>query len=1016
MAKPLNLPKIEEEIQKYWEENNIFREVCESRKSGKKFYFCQGPPFTSGHAHIGHAWNHTIKDMVLRYKTFQGYNVFRRAGWDMHGLPIEVKVEEKVLGTRTKKEIEEYGIENFVSECKKFAIRNMNRMTAQLKRLGVWLEWDDPYMTLDRDYMESVWFGIKKAYEKNLLYSDKKVIHWCTRCETAMAGYEVRDEYREVTDPSIYVKARVKGKDEYILIWTTTPWTLPSNVAIAVHPGFDYVRVLVDNEILILSKDRLGILKNEYKILEEFKGNDLNNLEYLPILEIPVQKEIQHRVVMAPELVNLNEGTGCVHIAPGHGEEDSLVGKKHDLQVLSPVDEGGRFDIDPYKGIYVRDANSIIIENLKENKRLFREDKISHRYPHCWRCKTPLILRLTKQWFLAVSRISENLVEKNKGIEWIPGWIGSGRFENWLKEAKDWCISRQRYWNTPLPVWQCECGKIEVIGSVKELYEKSGSKFEIQELDLHRPAIDKIKLRCECGKEMNRVKDVMDVWLDSGSASWANLGYPQNKEKFKELFPADFITEGSDQTRGWFYSLLVSSVIAFDRIPYKKVLYHGFTLDAEGRKMSKSLGNVINPEDVIEKYGADVFRFYVLTALPWEDLRFSWEGVDAVNKTLNILWNVYSFSETYMRLDNFDINKKYDLRFELEDRWLISRFNSVVKEVTNGLEAIHPHEICRAIHDFILELSRWYIKLVRDRVWIESGAPEKISVYYTLYTILAGLSKLMAVITPHISEKIYRELTNERSIHLSDWLKCDETAIDKELEKKILLAQQITECVMSARQDAKIKLRWPIPRVIVALKEELSIDDIEPIILKMSNAKEIQKRGVETKVVIKPNLPVIGPKFRSDAGKIIKKLEGLDASKIKLEIEKTEEFKIDKFTLKGEDIIFETKLPENIVAKEFEFGIVYIDSKLDEKLISEAMAREVIRRVQQMRKEMNLNELEVVEVFIKCDKELEGYLKENKKFVEKETRSGINLGEGKGFRKDWRIEDSELTISINPKK
>ncbi len=852
-----------------------------------------------------------------------------------------------------------------------------------------------------------------------------------------MAGYEVRDEYKEVTDPSIYVKVKVKGKNEYILIWTTTPWTLPSNIAIAVHPEFDYAKVKVEDEVLILSKERLGILKKEYKILEEFKGDDLRDIEYLPILEIPVQKEIRHRVVTAPELVNLNEGTGCVHIAPGHGEEDFSVGRRNNLQVLSPVDEAGRFDIEPYKGIYVRDANPGIIENLKESKKLFREEKISHRYPHCWRCKTPLILRMTKQWFLAVSKISDNLVEKNREIEWIPDWIGSGRFENWLKEAKDWCISRQRYWNTPLPIWQCECGEIEVIGSINELYEKSKIKFEIQELDIHRPAIDGIKLKCKCGKEMSRVKDVMDVWLDSGSASWANLRYPQNKEGFEELFPADFITEGSDQTRGWFYSLLVSSVIAFDRIPYKKVLYHGFALDSEGRKMSKSLGNVIATEDVIEKYGADVFRFYVLwTTVPWEDLRFSWEGIDAVNRTLNILWNVYSFAETYMRLDGFDpnlpfgqighknfaeqnfscINKKYDIKFEPEDKWLLSRFNSLVKEVTDGLDRVHPHAVCRPIYDFILELSRWYIKLVRDRVWIEGDNPKKISIYYTLHMVLTGLSRLMAVITPHISEGIYRKLTNERSVHLSDWLKCDENAINKELEKKMLIAQQITECVLSMRQDAKIKLRWPIQRVIIAMKGEQDIGDIEPIILKMSNAKKIQKKDIETKLIVRPNLPVIGPKFRGDAGGIIKKLEGCDASKIKEEIEKTGEFRIDKVTLRVEDIIFETKLPENIVARGFEFGVVYIDSKLDEKLISEAMAREVIRRIQQMRKEMNLNELEVVEVFIKCDKEFENYINENKNFVEKETRGMINFGDSEGFKRDWEIEDSELTISINPSK
>ncbi|ODS39571.1 MAG: isoleucine--tRNA ligase, partial [Candidatus Altiarchaeales archaeon WOR_SM1_86-2] len=630
MTKQLNLPEIEEEVQRYWEENSIFQRLCEMRKAGKKYYFCQGPPFTTGYAHIGHAWNHTIKDLVIRYKTMQGCDVFRRAGWDMHGLPIEVKVEQEVLKSRSKKEIEEYGIDNFIRECKKFAIQNMHAMTRQIKRLGIWLDWDDPYMTIDKRYMEGVWFGIKKAHEQDLLYTDRRVIHWCPRCETAMAGYEVRDEYRDVTDPSIFVKAKLADREEFILIWTTTPWTLPANVAIAVHPGYGYVRVRVGGEILILAEELIEVLEKtgrEYEVLSKFKGSELEELKYEPMLNIPIQRDFEHKVVLAAELVTLEEGTGCVHIAPGHGVEDEAVGVKYDLKKLSPVDASGRFTIEPYREIYVRNANKIIINDLENSGKLFKEETVFHRYPHCWRCKTPLILRTTNQWFLAVSKIKEKLLEKNEEIQWVPEWIGSGgdsRFGNWLLNAEDWCISRQRYWNTPLPVWKCECGNIEVIGTIDELVEKAAQDIDIETLDLHRPAIDRITLKCECGKEMHRVKDVMDVWLDSGCASWANLGYPYKKENFNALFPVDFITEGSDQTRGWFYSLLVSSVISFDSIAYKQVLYHGFTLDSEGRKMSKSLGNVIDPLEMVDKYGADTFRFYMLwTTAPWEDLRFS---------------------------------------------------------------------------------------------------------------------------------------------------------------------------------------------------------------------------------------------------------------------------------------------------------------------------------------------------------------------------------------------------------
>ncbi len=1016
MAKPLDLPKIEKEIQKYWKDNRIFEEVCESKKGGKRFYFCQGPPFTSGHAHIGHAWNHALKDMVIRYKTMQGFDVFRRAGWDMHGLPIEVKVEEQVLGSRTKKEIEEYGIDNFVKECKRFAIRNMNRMTEQLKRLGVWLDWDNPYMTMNKEYMESVWFLIKRSYEKGLLYSDEQVIHWCPRCETAVAGYEVRDEYKEITDPSIYVKARIKDRDESILIWTTTPWTLPANTAIAVHPEFDYVKVKVENEVLILVKDRLSVLKKDYEILEEFKGEELNALEYEPFLDIPIQKRIRHRIVPAPELVTLNEGTGCVHIAPGHGEEDFIVGKRHNLDILSPVDESGRFTIEPYKGIHVRESNSIIIRELRDSGKLLREEKISHRYPHCWRCKTPLILRSTKQWFLAVSKIRDKLLEKNKEVKWIPEWIGSRRFENWLKNAKDWCISRQRYWNTPLPVWKCDCGNIEVIGSIKELAEKSTEELNLETLDLHRPTIDKIKLKCKCGKEMSRVKDVLDVWLDSGSASWANLNYPKEKEEFQELFPPDFITEGSDQTRGWFYSLLVSSVIALDSIAYKRVLYHGFTLDPEGRKMSKSLGNVIDPWDVVENHGADALRFYMLwTTVPWEDLRFSLNGLEAVNKTFNILWNICSFAETYMNLDNFNFEENCKVKLEIEDKWILSRFNSLVKKVTESMERPYPHEVCRAVNDFILELSRWYIKLVRDRVWIESNAPEKISVYWTLYQILEGLAKLMAPVTPHLSEYIYRRITKGRSVHLVDWPIYNKNEINLELEKKMNTVKKITECVSSARQKAGIKLRWPIQRVIIAPKGELNIGGLERIILKMSNAKKLQTRDIPVRLIAKPNFSTLGPRFKDNVKEIVRELQRINAEKIKKEIEESGKFNLGRFELRSEDIIFEKKLLEDIVAEEFDDGIVYIDSKLNEKLFSEAMAKEVIRRIQQMRKDLNLKETEIIDVSVKCDKNFEKYLVNNKEFIEREIRGKLKsfaIMDNRGYEKKWKINDNNILISI----
>ncbi len=1009
MDRDLDLPRLEKNIQKYWNKENIYKELVESRKGGSKFYFCQGPPFTSGHAHIGHAWNHAIKDSIIRYKSMQGFDVFRRGGWDMHGLPTEVKVEEEVLGSRTKKDIQDYGIENFIQECKKFSIKNMGVMTEQLKRFGIWLDWDDPYQTMDARYMEGVWFCIKKAHEKDLLYTDNRVIHWCPRCETAMSGYEVRDEYRDVTDHSIYVKARVRGKDESILIWTTTPWTLPANTAIAAHPEFDYMRVKVGDDIMILAKERIHVIEDKYEIIEEFKGKKLEGIGYEPMLDIPAQKDIRHRVVMAPDLVTLEDGSGLVHIAPGHGEEDFEVGKEHGLDSLSPVDDCGRFTIEPYKGEYVRDANATIIEDLKGSDNLYMDKKITHSYPHCWRCKSPLIMRATPQWFLAVSKIREKLLKKNKEIEWIPQWIGSGRFENWLQNVKDWCISRQRYWNTPLPIWTCECGNIEVIGSIEELCKKSVKKLNPENIDLHMPSMDAVKLDCFCGKEMTRVSDVMDVWLDSGCASWANLGYPHKKDRLKELFPADFITEGSDQTRGWFYSMLVCSVIAFDDISYKRVLYHGFSLDSEGKKMSKSLGNVVEPLNVAEEYGADVLRSYMLSAtVPWEDLRFNMESLAAVDRTLRILWNAYIFAQTYMGLDGFKPEKEFTGEFETEDLWLLSRYNSLVLGVTEAMEKYYLHDACRLVNEFVLELSRWYIKLIRDRVWIEGNDERKISVYVTLHKVLSGLAVLMAPITPHLSEDIYRNLTGERSVHLVKWPLAQDGKIDRKLEDEMLIAQEIAEGVKAARQKSNIKLRWPIPRVIIAPKGEIGLKRVESIILKACNAKELKIEKLEAEVIVKPNLAVLGPRLKGDMGKFMKELKNVKAEEIQDKAEVT----VGKFKVKNDELIFGTRISQDLVAEEFSQGVVYIDAKLDEKLLSEAMAREVIRRIQQMRKDLNLEEMKQIEIAMECSDKFKPHVLDNKEFIEKETRSSVSIAKKKGFSKEWEIEGEKVKISI----
>jgi len=1077
--------EIEKEIEGFWNKNKIVEKFKDLNKdSDKNFYFCQGPPFTSGEAHIGHAWNHIIKDAIIRYKTAKGFNVFKRAGWDMHGLPIEVKVEAK-FGIKTKKDIEKFGQEKFIEECANFARRNMNVMTEQLKKLCVWLDWENAYQTIDKHYMESVWWGIKKAYEKNLLYEKEKVIHWCPRCETAMAGYEVADGYKEVTDTAIYVKAKLKNKFKnlenlFIVIWTTTPWTLPANVAIAVHPEIDYCIVEYENEgkkeKIICSKNSLKRIfggkksktreikikkykddvlnaeekikfkeenfeeENEnfeenfeenLKIIEIFKGKELEDLEYEPILNIPLQKEIKHRIVTTEELVHEDEGSGCVHIAPGHGEEDAAVGEKYNLVSPSPVDESGKFVIEPYKGIYVRDANKIIINTLKETGKLLKIENITHPYPHCWRCHTPLLLRKTKQWFIAVSKITDELLKNNEKVNWIPEFIGKGgnsRFENWIKNSVDWCISRQRYWNTPLPIWRCEnCNNIEVIGTIEELAKKGyilkdenlkkiKDKSEI--IDLHKNFVDNVLIKCDkCENYMRRVKDVMDVWIDSGSASWANLGWPSDKSKMF-MFPPDFITEGSDQTRGWFYSLLVMSTIAFDSIAYKNVLYHGFTLDEKGRKMSKSVGNVINPDDVINKFGVDIMRMYVLSITPWDDLRFSMKEVENTSKLINMLLNVVSFIKTYSKLDNYVYDESKFERIKenlkIEDRIMISLINLTVKNTEKNFDKFNIHTAVNDMENFINILSKFYIKSIRRRVWTEKESIEKETAYFTLFYTMNRFCKILSFIAPHIAEYIYKSFFSEKeSVHLCSFPEYDESLIDEKLNEKLNLCNSIVEAVLSARERAHIKLRQPIKEISVTMNNEIELKDMEDLILTLTNAEKISYGKIKPIVKIKPNYASIGKKFKERTKDVVNVISKISDEEREI-IEKEGKIIKENFEITKEDIKIETILPEGIVGEKFDKGIVYIDTEIDEQLFKKGMIREVIRRIQTMRKDLNLEEMEIRECFIECDDELMRIINESKSFIENETRTKIISIQEKQqyYVKEWEIEDFKAKIGI----
>ncbi|NYT00160.1 MAG: isoleucine--tRNA ligase [Methanocellales archaeon] len=1038
--------EVEKKVMDFWKSIDAYDLTRNHRSKGELFYFLDGPPYTTGRIHLGTAWNKIIKDVMLRYKSMKGFNVFDKAGWDMHGLPIEVKVEGS-LGFRTKKEIEEYGIDRFIAECKRFALDSKDQMTSQFKRLGAWLDWADPYMTITDEYMEAEWWTLKRAYERGLLERGKRVVNWCPRCETALADSEV--EYWDERHPSIYVKFPLVEENASIVIWTTTPWTIPSNQAIAVHPEFEYSKIRCKNETLIMASELVEhVLKKgdyeECKILDTMQGIDLVGTKYEHALDdiVPYQKKLDH-CVYAADFVNLDisneaENTGCVHIAPGHGLDDFLLGTEHLLPIFCPVGPDGLFTSDAgiYANKYVFDANQHVIKDLKERGALLAKGEMIHRYGHCWRCETPIIYLATEQWFIKVSELREQMIEEISRIGWYPEWAGSARFMDWISSARDWCISRQRYWGTPLPIWMCECGSIEVIGTRKELKERT----KVPLLDLHRPHIDTIKLRCTCGNTMHRVKDVFDVWFDSAVASWATLDFPQDIEKFKKWWPADFITEGHDQTRGWFYSQLGSSMVAFEKAPYKSVLMHGFTLDDEGRKMSKSLGNVVAPEDVIKKYGADALRFYVLSAnAPWEDLRFNWEEVQNVHRMLNILWNVYRFPLPYMRLDNFD---PYAVSFESikdhlrpEDRWILSKTNSLIKSVDKTMKNYELHRSSRLLQKFILEdLSRWYIQLIRPRTWTEADNPDKLAAYWVVYEVLSQITKLIAPFAPFITEEIYQNLMlgmdskSMPTIHMCDWPSPNEELIYVELEANMDIARDIVESSHRARQKAMRKLRWPVKHIIISPFDKNvadSVKHLKKVIMEQSNTKKmtllnVDERFNEIPLEVIPDLSVIGPKFKANAEEIIAALKKVDGISLKKEIEKGYKLKLsDKvFKITKDMIHFEERFPEHISAADFSLGKVYVDISLTDDIRAEGYARDIVRRIQNMRKELDLAVEDKIDVFVQVeDGALADLIGSWRNFISDEVRAkklelGANIKVRGDLIRQWKIDNVDMMFGI----
>ena len=1044
--------KFEQEIRGWWKANDIYGKVKQSHAGDPTWFFLDGPPYASGAIHLGTAWNKIIKDAILRYKTMRGFNVLRQPGWDCHGLPIEVKVEEK-LAVKSKKDIEQViGVQKFVDECRQWAMMHVELMTEQFAGLGVWMDWDSPYITSTDDFIEAAWWTLKRAWERGLLRKDLRVIHWCPRCETALAEHEVRGEYQEVRDPSLFVRFKLLDRpSEYLLIWTTTPWTLPANLAVCVHPEYAYARVKVGDEIYILAEALADTVMKElgmkYELLGVTRGKELEGLRYEhPLLEeVPKQREfVDHHRVICGEHVTLEEGTGCVHTAPGHGEEDFAVGGKYGLPVFSPVGPDGKFTVEAgkYAGMFVKDADRVILEDLKRGGVLVKWGTIVHSYPHCWRCQTPLLFRATEQWFLISSNIKPRLLEKNAKVTWVPGWVAK-RFVDGVESVGDWCVSRQRYWGIPLPFWVCgSCGEIKVVGGRGELAELATTP--LGEMDLHRPQVDEVKLRCACGGEMSRVRDVLDVWFDSSICSWASLGYPKQEGKFEELWPSDFITEGEDQVTKWFYGQQVASTIALDEVPYKKVLMHGFVLDAHGRKMSKSLGNVVEPWEVTERYSADVLRFYMLSVnAPWEDLRFNWKEVETVQRMLNVFWNVYVFATTYMALDAFDPTKidmeRVSENFAIEDVWILSRTNSVIREVTEAFENLDLHLAARTAAWFALEdLSRWYIKLIRGRAWIEREDPRKLAAYVALYQALHTLIRLLAPIVPHMTEVMYQGLVRAtdpkapESVHALPWPDVREEMIDTSLERGMNISRAFVEAGASARQQVKLKLRWPVAKVILQLNSpdvKVLLAGFEPVLKEQLNCKELVmlapgEEAVELKPTCKINIEKLASRLGKElASTVASTLAGMDGARVKAELERHGFVGMQVMGQKVNVLVDEVEFegpPEGFVEAQTNFGRVLVNTRLTPELKAECLARELVRRLQIMRKEQGLAMEERVDVAIGTD--VGEYLKlltGQRDYLCREVRirnlrvCPIAEIAGPGYLKEWDIDGDRFKLLLS---
>ena len=1024
----------EKEVEAFWKDHDIFKKSMEDRKDGPSYMFYDGPPTANGKPHIGHVLTRVIKDMIPRYRTMKGYLVPRKAGWDTHGLPVELEVE-RLLGLDGKEQIEQYGLEPFIAHCKESVWKYKGMWEDFSSTVGFWADMDNPYVTYHDDFIESEWWALKQIWEKGLLYKGFKIVPYCLRCGTPLSSHEVAQGYKDVKERSAMALFKVKGEDAYILAWTTTPWTLPSNVALCVNPDESYVKVQNDGYTYYLAEALCDtVLQGEYTVLERYKGKDLEYKEYEPLL--PYANEVCDRqrkkafYVVCDGYVTLTDGTGVVHIAPAFGEDDSKVGRKYDLPFVQLVDSKGEMTKEtPWEGTFVKKADPLVLKELEEKGLLFSAPSFEHSYPHCWRCDTPLIYYARESWFIKMTAVKEDLIRNNNTINWIPESIGKGRFGDWLENVQDWGISRNRYWGTPLNIWECECGHQHSIGSIEEL--KSMSKNCPEKIELHRPFIDEVTITCpKCGKEMKRVPEVIDCWFDSGAMPFAQHHYPfENQELFEKQFPADFISEAVDQTRGWFYSLLAISTLIFNKAPFKNVIVLGHVQDEFGQKMSKTKGNAVDPFDALATYGADAIRWYFyINSAPWLPNRFHGEAVkEGQRKFMGTLWNTYAFFVLYANIDQFDATK-YTLDYNqltVMDKWLLSKLNSMVKSVDENLENYRIPETARALQAFVDDMSNWYVRRSRERFWAKGMEPDKINAYMTLYTALVTTAKAAAPLIPFMTEAIYQNLVRNidkmapESVHLCDFPPVDETCIDVQLEADMDEVLKIVVLGRAARNTANLKNRQPIGKMYVKADHELSSFYVEIIEdeLNVKSVEFVEDVRSFTTYSFKPQLKTVGPKYGKQLGNIRKALTEMDGNKamdtLKAEGCLTFTFGEEKVILSQEDLLIDMAQTEGYVSESDNQVTVALDTNLTPELLEEGFVRELVSKIQTMRKEAGFEVMDRIYVYQSGNDRLAEILNGHRAEIGGEVLADeIRIGLEGGYKKEWNINGEKTTLGV----